>query len=92
MDEQMKGGGAKVSFRVIKMSDRGVCDCCGKTNLKRTVHLENLASGEEVFFGVDCASTALRQRYQGKRYPVSREAVKSMAARARTDRVVLEAA
>lgn len=79
-------------FRVIAMSDRSNCECCGKTNLKRTVHLENLTSGEDLFFGVDCASTALRQRYMGKRYPVSREAIKSMAARARTERVVVEAA
>lgn len=79
-------------YRVIAMSEISKCDCCGKTNLKRTVHLENMQSGEDVFFGVDCASAALRQRYMGKRYPVSREAVKSMAVRARTDRVVLEAA
>lgn len=81
-----------MDYRVIKMSDRGECECCGKTNLKRTVHLENLGTGQEVFFGVDCAASALRQRYQGKRYPVSREAIKSMAARARTERVVLESA
>jgi hypothetical protein len=54
--------------------------------------MENLATGEDVYFGVDCAASALRQRYQGKRYPVSREAVKSMAARAVRDRVVLESA
>lgn len=81
-----------MDYRVIKMSDWGECECCGKTNLKRTVHLENLATGQEVFFGVDCASSALRQRYQGKRYLVSREAIKSMTARARTERVVLESA
>jgi hypothetical protein len=81
-----------MEYRVIKMSDRSTCDCCGKTYLKRTVHMENLATGQDVFYGVDCAASALRQRYQGKRYPVSREAVKSMAARAGRDRVVLESA
>lgn len=78
------------TYRVIKMSDRSECECCGKTHLKRTVHLENLETGEDVFFGVDCAATVLRQRYMGKSYRVSREAVKSMAARAKTERVTLE--
>lgn len=81
-----------MSYRVISMSDRGECECCGKTNLKRTVHLENLETGEDVFFGVDCAAKALRQRYMGKRYRVSREAIKSMAVRAKTEQVFLEAA
>ena len=80
------------TFRVIKMSDRSECECCGKTNLKKTVHLENIETGEDVFFGVDCAASALRQRYMGKRYHVSRDAIKSMAARAKTERVLLEAA
>lgn len=74
------------------MSDRGECECCGRTGLKRTVHLENMTSGGDVFFGVDCAASALKQRYHGKRYKVSRDAIKSMAARAKTDRIVLEAA
>lgn len=81
-------------YRVIKMSEQSVCECCGKTNLKRTVHLENLVTGEDVFFGVDCAARALKQRYMGKTYPVSREAVKSMAARAKrepNEKVLLEA-
>ena len=81
-----------MEYRIINMSDRSTCDHCGKTYLKRTVHMENLTTGEDVFFGVDCAASALRQRYQGKRYPVSREAVKSMAARAVHGRVVLESA
>lgn len=78
-------------FRLIKISDRGECGCCGKTNLKRTVHMENTATGEEVFYGVDCASRALRQHYMGKSYPVSRDAVISMAARAKNDKVTLHA-
>ena len=84
--------GTPLQYRVIKMSDRGECECCGRTGLKRTVHLENLTSGEDMFFGVDCAASALKQRYQGKRYKVSREAIKSMEEKTKTDRVVLEAA
>ena len=80
-----------MTYRVIKMSDRSECEHCGKTNLKRTVHLENLETGKDVFFGVDCAAKVLRQRYMGKTYPVSREAVKSMAARAKIEKVLLEA-
>jgi hypothetical protein len=72
------------------MSDISKCDCCGKTNLKRTVHLENMVTGDDVFYGVDCAAAVLRQHYMGKRYRVSREAVKSMAARAKTQKVILE--
>lgn len=33
------------------------CDCCGKTNLKRTVVLD--IDGEVVHYGCDCASKAL---------------------------------
>ena len=88
----MTNAGAPLQFRIIKMSDRSECECCGRKGLKRTVHLENLTSGDDVFFGVDCASTALKQRYQGKRFKISREAIKSMAARAKTDRVIVEAA
>lgn len=69
-------------FQVIKMSDHDCCDCCGRSGLKRTVHLLNLDTQEEVFYGVNCASTALRQKYQGKIYKVSVEAIKDMAYRA----------
>lgn len=79
-------------FQVLGMSDCPNCDNCGKSNLKRTVTLESMETGEIVRFGVDCASTALKQRYQNKRLPVSREAVKAMAARAKNDKVFLEAA
>lgn len=77
------------AYRIIKISDRNECECCGKTNLKRTVHMENMTTGQEVFYGVDCASRTMRQNYMGKSYPVSRDAVLSMAARAKTDKVTL---
>ena len=79
-------------FKMLGISDKTECDCCGKKNLKSSISLENMESGEIVYFGVDCASKALRQRYMNKRYPVSREAVKSMAARAKRDVVILESA
>lgn len=71
-----------MEYRIIRMSDHDQCGCCGRKGLKRTVHMEIVETGEEVFYGVDCAASSLRQRYHGKRYPVSREAVKSMAVRA----------
>ena len=36
------------------------CDCCGKKNLKSTVAIRNLETGEDVFFGVTCAARALK--------------------------------
>lgn len=81
-----------VRYRVRGISDCPVCDHCGKTNLKRTVILENLESGEVVNFGVDCASTALKQKYMGKRYSISRDCMVSMAKRAKVDSVVVESA
>ncbi len=35
------------------------CDCCGRTNLKRTVALVK-EDGSEVFYGTTCAAVALR--------------------------------
>ena len=36
------------------------CDCCGKKDLKSTVAIRNLETGEDVFFGVTCAARALK--------------------------------
>jgi predicted metal-binding protein len=81
-----------MKYRVIKMSDMSQCGCCGRSGLKRTVHLEMVETGDEVFFGVNCAANALRQKYQGKNYRVSAEAIKNMAHRVKTEGalVVLE--
>jgi hypothetical protein len=35
------------------------CDCCGKKDLKSTVAIRNLETGEDLFFGVTCAARAL---------------------------------
>ena len=70
-----------LKFKVLGITDEGVCGCCGKTNLKRTVAMET-ESGDVVHYGTDCASKAMRQHYQGRAYPISRDAVKSMAYRA----------
>ncbi len=66
-------------WQVIGITDRPECQCCGKKNLKRTVHLLHLDSGEEYLFGVDCATRALRSRYAGKSYQLSREAMLAKA-------------
>lgn len=52
-------------FKVLGLSDDvTTCDCCGKTNLKKTVVLDN---GEAtVFYGVDCAATVLRGTKKAK--------------------------
>lgn len=79
-------------YRVLGTTDYPVCDCCGKTNLTRAVGLEN-EFGETFNVGVICASNLLRQRYQGKNYKVSADAVVSMGKRAKAgDRVELVAA
>ena len=36
------------------------CDCCGRSDLKRTVALWAAEQGEEVYFGTSCASHALK--------------------------------
>jgi hypothetical protein len=64
-------------FTVRGISDKTECDVCGKTNLKMTIVIES-EFGEVLHYGSDCASRTLRQDYQGKRYPVSREAAISM--------------
>ena len=64
-------------FTVRGISDKTECDVCGKTNLKLTIVIESEA-GEMLHYGSDCAARTLRQDYQGKRHPISREAALSM--------------
>ncbi|MBU3684725.1 MAG: hypothetical protein FGM39_12075 [Phycisphaerales bacterium] len=40
--------------------DHTTCDCCGKKDLKSTVAIRNLETGEDLFFGVTCAARALK--------------------------------
>ena len=48
--------------RVLGITDdRTDCECCGKTNLKRTVALEFENAGVR-YFGVDCAAMAVHGR------------------------------
>ncbi len=55
-------------FSVLGISDsRTTCDCCGKTNLKRTVALQQLADGSTVYYGTQCAADAMRMP-SGRRY------------------------
>lgn len=69
-------------FTVRGISDKSECDVCGKTNLKLTIVIES-ESGEMLHYGSDCAARTLRQDYQGKRHPISREAAISMGRSAR---------
>lgn len=64
-------------YIVRGISDKPECDVCGKKNLKLTIVLES-EGGELLHYGSDCASRTLRQDYQGKRHPISREAAISM--------------
>ena len=64
-------------FTVRGISDKSECDVCGKTNLKLTIVIESEA-GDVLHYGSDCAARTLRQDYQGKRHPISREAALSM--------------
>jgi hypothetical protein len=49
-------------FEIQGVTDeRDTCDCCGKSNLKRTVALADAdAGGEVVFFGTTCAARAMK--------------------------------
>ena len=69
-------------FTVRGISDKPECDVCGKKNLKMTIVIEDEA-GELLHYGSDCASRTLRQDYQGKRLPLSREAAISMGRNAK---------
>ncbi len=40
--------------------EHSTCDCCGKEDLKSTVGIHDLETGEDVFFGVVCAARALK--------------------------------
>lgn len=39
--------------------DHTSCDCCGKKNLKSTVAIHDVTTGDVLFFGVTCAARAL---------------------------------
>lgn len=47
-------------FTFIGVSDSETCECCGKTNLKRTIVLKS-DDGDIVQYGVNCAAKALRK-------------------------------
>ena len=36
------------------------CECCGKMDLKQTVGIEDLDTGEQLHFGTTCAARALK--------------------------------
>jgi hypothetical protein len=71
----------KGKYQVLGTSDYPICDCCGKTNLKRSIGLEH-ESGATYTVGVICASKLLRQPYLGKTYKASSAAILSMGGRA----------
>lgn len=53
-------------FKLLGITDEiTTCDCCGRSNLKCTVALENEA-GEIVHYGRDCAGKALYGRKSAK--------------------------
>lgn len=48
------------TFTVAGITDEvDTCECCGRTDLKRAVALQDRDSGEVTFFGVVCAARAL---------------------------------
>ena len=38
------------------------CECCGKSDLKKTIALQLTEDGDAVYYGSDCASRALRHQ------------------------------
>ncbi len=54
---------AATTSKLLGISDdQTVCDCCGKTNLKRTAAIE-LADGSIVHYGRDCAARELGKKF-----------------------------
>ncbi len=52
-------------YQIIGTTDDvDTCDCCGRINLKKTVILKDAESGEEVYFGTECAAKALNWAIQ----------------------------
>ena len=47
--------------------DVNTCDCCGKDNLKRTVHV-SLEDGGELYLGVICAGQWFKINMSGNPY------------------------
>jgi hypothetical protein len=70
--------------RVLGTTDEtSICECCGKTNLKKVVVLE--IEGEIVRYGCDCAGKALRHTgyYAGQK--VKAAAIWAMAPQERRE-------
>lgn len=44
---------------IIGISEHNTCECCGKTNLKRTFIIFDNETGQHVYFGSDCARKEL---------------------------------
>lgn len=45
-----------MNFKILAVvDDVNCCECCGKTDLLRTVAIENLTTGEIKYFGTTCA-------------------------------------
>ncbi|MCA9546121.1 MAG: hypothetical protein KC613_17070 [Myxococcales bacterium] len=58
-------------FRVEGVTDeRGECDCCGRTNLKRTVVLFDFDAGDFTFYGTSCAARAMGATVEATRRAV----------------------
>ena len=51
---------ATKTFKMIGITDEVTsCDCCGRTDLKRTVVLERTDDGVIVYFGTSCGARAI---------------------------------
>lgn len=60
-------------FKLVGITDEiTVCDCCGRSNLKCTVELEN-EGGDILHYGRDCAGKALYGRKSAKNTSVTED-------------------
>lgn len=47
---------SRLQFKILAIvDDVNACDCCGKSNLQKTVAIENSETGEVKYFGTTCA-------------------------------------
>jgi hypothetical protein len=75
-----EGQATAANFKILGISDDVTgCDCCGKSNLKKTVALDH--EGAVVHYGVDCAARALTGSKKDRKIVESKALAVALATR-----------